>query len=88
MPKNADDPKVYEFTGAPGESLTRIPGHDLRQSDVDAFDDDQKATLKNHLDADHLTSHVFKAVGPAAEPARNTPAPSKDRAADQKKGDG
>lgn len=86
MPESKD-PIVYRFVGAPGSGLSRIPGHHLRQSDIDAMDADQKKTLKDHVEADYLLDHVFKAVGvdaPAA--AEKTPAAAK--AADQKKGDG
>jgi hypothetical protein len=83
MPESKD-PIVYRFTGADGESLTGIPGRSLRQSDVDAMDDDQKKLLKAHVEAEHLASHVFKAVD-REEPAK---APAAAKAADQKKGDG
>jgi hypothetical protein len=86
MPESKD-PIVYRFTGADGESLTGIPGRSLRQSDMDAMDDDQKKLLKAHVEAEHLSKHVYSVVesAGAAEPAK---APAAAKAADQKKGDG
>jgi hypothetical protein len=99
MPESKD-PIVYRFTGPPGSGLTGIPARSLRQSDVDAMDADQKRLLQDHVEAEHLKEHFYKAVeapDKAADKAADKApekasekAPDKAgaKAADQQKGDG
>jgi hypothetical protein len=85
MPESKD-PIVYRYSGAEGESLTGIPARSLRQSDLDAMDDDQKKLLKAHVEAEYLSRHVFRPVESAEEPTREaSQSKAGAKAADQKK---